>query len=96
MRASYVVGLAFVLMVVGRWAHNKPAISFQGALAMAFALVVISVLDQGRTETIAQGFAWLILVSVLLNADDPLNALATAINAGTTPGQTATKNTVTY
>ncbi len=46
-----------------------------------FGVVVIAALDQGATQSIAQGFAWLFLAAVLLADASPLTGIASAINA---------------
>lgn len=94
MRASYVTALAFVLLVIGRWANNKTAITLEGAVGMAFAIVVIAALDGGKTEPIAKGLAWLLLAAVVLNNDDPLNGIVKAINAKQAGTKTAKKSNV--
>jgi hypothetical protein len=43
---------------------------------VVFALLVIAALDQGRTQGIARGFAWLFLVAVLLGNNSPVTGLA--------------------
>jgi hypothetical protein len=80
MRAAYVAVLAFLLLIVGRWAHNKPAFTVQTVAAAAFVIFVIAALDGGRTEQIAKGLAWLLLVVVALNPDSPVTAIARLIN----------------
>jgi hypothetical protein len=67
--------------VLGRWAHNKPAVpEATGVVEVVFALLVISALDAGRTQDIARGFAWLYLTAVLLGNDSPITGLATLEN----------------
>lgn len=87
MRASHLVGIAFVLLVIGRWANDKSAITWQGAAGMAVLIVTVSALDGGKTEPIAKGFAWLILAAVILNKDDPLNGLVKAVNTAASPSR---------
>lgn len=62
------MAVAVALYVVHRWATNKPAITAQAAVGGLFAIAVIALLDQGRTEEIAKGFAWLFLVAAAYNA----------------------------
>lgn len=87
MSATELMVLAFVLAVVGRWAHGQKAIAGAGALVeIIFALLVVSALDQGRTKSIAMGFAWLFLAAVLLSNNSPLTALAKISNNNTIAG----------
>jgi hypothetical protein len=75
MRASTVMALALVTYVIHRWATNKTAVDARTVVEGIFAVVVIAVLDQGETEPIAKGFAWLFLVVALMNT---LPTIATA------------------
>lgn len=84
MSATTIMMLAFGLLVVTHWANNKPAVSVKVVIEMAFAILFIALLDQGKTEPIATGFAWLFLVAVLLRGDSILTALSKAENAKTT------------
>ena len=68
MRASTVMTLAVVAYVVSRWAHNKPALNAQVVISGAFVILVIAMLDQGETEPIAKGLAWLFLVGAAYQA----------------------------
>ena len=90
MRASYVAALAFLLLVAGRWAANKPALNIQTVVGGAFVIIVIASLDGGATEEIAKGIAWLILAAVALSNDSPLKAIATAAAAKATGSPTVT------
>lgn len=90
MRASYVVGLALILLVAGRWANNKPALNIQTVIGGAFVILVISALDGGQTEDIAKGLAWLILAAVALSDQSPLKAIAAASTAKVTGATTVT------
>ena len=76
MRATYLVAVAFALLVIGRWAHDKPALNIQTVAGGAFVIVVIALLDGGATEEIARGLAWLILAVVILSDSSPLTAIA--------------------
>lgn len=62
MRASVVMAIAVILYIIARWTRNEPAITLPAVLGGAFAVFVIALLDQGRTEEIAKGFAWLFLI----------------------------------
>lgn len=63
MRASSVMLLAVALYVIHRWATNKKAIDPKTLVESLFAVLVIAFLDQGKTEPIAKGFAWLFLAA---------------------------------
>lgn len=79
MRASTIMLIAVGAALIGRWANNKKALpSAKGVVEIVFAIVVIAVLDQGNTEGIAKGFAWLFLAAVLLSNDSPLTGIAKA------------------
>lgn len=67
--------LAVVLLVIAHWAHGQPAVSGAMVVEVAFAILLIAALDHGRTEPIAQGFAWLFLVAVLLSKNSPISVL---------------------
>jgi hypothetical protein len=56
------MGVAVLLYVVHRWATGKPAVDVKTLVEGVFAILVIAMLDQGRTEPIAKGFAWLFFV----------------------------------
>lgn len=83
MSATVVFAVAWGALVLGHWAHNQPATSVKQVLEMTFALIVIALLDQGETEPVAKGFAWLFLAAVLLRSDSILTALAKVTGAGT-------------
>ena len=82
-----VFALAWGALILGHWAHNKPAISSRQVIEMAFALLVIALLDHGETEPVAKGFAWLFLAAVLLRSDSILTALAKRTGTGTAPAR---------
>lgn len=77
MRASTVMLTAVVAAVIGRWAHNKKAADPKTIVEAVFAVLVIAFLDQGKTEPIARGFAWLFLAAVMLGKDSPITVLTT-------------------
>ena len=86
MNATTVLAIAIVGGLVGRWSHNQKTIpSAGGVVEIVFAVVVISALDQGSTQTIARGFAWLFLAAVLLSNNSPLTGIAKAVNAKPKP-----------
>jgi hypothetical protein len=68
MRASVVMALAVALYVLARWEKNEPAVTLDAVLGGIFAILVIAMLDQGKTEQIARGFAWLFFVVAAYNA----------------------------
>lgn len=88
MRATTVMLLAIGAGLIGRWAHNQKTVpSAAGVVEVTFALVLIAALDNGRTEEIAKGFAWLFLAGVLLSNSSPLTGLANATRS-TAPNHT--------
>jgi hypothetical protein len=87
MRASTLMLVAAVLYVVHRWASNEKAVDGKIIVEAAFAVLVIAMLDQGRTEPVATGFAWLFLIGAAYTA---IPSIAKA--AGTT---TAAKTSTT-
>jgi hypothetical protein len=68
--------LAVVLLVIAHWAHGQPAVSGTMIVEVGFAILFVALLDHGATEGIAQGFAWLFLVAVLLSKNSPISLLA--------------------
>jgi hypothetical protein len=93
MSATTVMAIAIVGGLVGRWSHNQKAIpDAAGLVKIAFAVVVIAAMDQGKTQQIAQGFAWLFLSAVLLSDNSPLTGIAKVTTAKkTAPKKTAPK-----
>ena len=71
-----VMALAILLYIIARWAHNKPAVTIGGVVSGLFAIFIIAMLDQGKTEQIAKGFAWLFFIVAAYNAIPPLSTLA--------------------
>ena len=59
MRASTIMLAAALLYLVHRWAANQKALDTKTVVEVAFAVFVIAMLDQGNTEPVARGFAWL-------------------------------------
>lgn len=81
MSGTTLMAIGIVSGLVGRWAHNKPAIPGPaGIVKVAFAVVVIAALDQGKTQDIARGFAWLFLAAILLSDNSPLTGIAKVTN----------------
>lgn len=68
MKASVVMFLAVLLYIVHRWATNQSAVTLPTVLAGIFVIFVIALLDQGRTEKLARGFAWLFFLVAAYNA----------------------------
>lgn len=89
MTATRILMLALLAGVVGRWATNQKAVpSGKTVVEAAFVLVVVSAMDQGRTEPVARGFAWIVLGAVLLGNHSPLTGLLhmSATSAAQTAG----------
>jgi hypothetical protein len=86
MRASVVFLIAAGVYVAGRWSHNKSAVTIQTVASVIFVLLVISMLDQGKTEEIAKGFAWLFLIVALLSNDSPLGPVLNLIRGSASTG----------
>lgn len=82
MRATTIMLVGVGVLVLTHWANNERTVSTKMIIELAFALLVIALLDQGQTEQIATGFAWLFLVAVLLSNKSILTALG---KAGTAP-----------
>jgi hypothetical protein len=73
--------------VLGRWAHNQPAVPSAGkTVSVVASLILISAIDHGQTQQVARGFAWLFLAAVLLSSDSILTGLA---NSGGATAQVA-------
>lgn len=74
--------LAVLLYILHRWATNQPAVTLPIVLSGMFAIFVITVLDGGKTEPVARGFAWLFLIAAAYKALPAFTgALASAQNA---------------
>lgn len=77
MKATTIMLIAIGAALIGRWAHGQDAIpSAKGLVEVIFALLVIAFMDQGKTEPIAKGFAFLFLAAVLLSKNSPLTGLS--------------------
>lgn len=82
--ASEIMVVAIGAALVGRWANNKSTpLGPKPVIEAVFAVLLVGFLDQGKTEPIAKGFAWLFLAAVLLSDNSPLNALSKAENSKT-------------
>jgi hypothetical protein len=78
MRATTIMLAGVGVLVLTHWANDEPTVSTKMIIEVAFALLVIALLDQGQTEPIATGFAWLFLVAVLLSNKSILTVLGKA------------------
>lgn len=76
MRASHLMVVAVLLYVVHRWATGKTAVDVQVVVGGLFAILVIAMLDQGKTEPIAKGFAWLFVLVAAYNAIPVISKVA--------------------
>lgn len=86
MRASTIMIIAVIAVVLGRWAHGEDAVPSPKAVVEAvFAIVVIAMLDQGKTEPVAKGFAWLFLAAVLLGKNSIITSLGKVSAKPVTP-----------
>ena len=84
-----VMALAILLYIIARWSRNEPAVTLTGVVSGLFAVFIIALLDQGRTEQIARGFAWLFFIVAAYNAIPPL------AKAAVPAAKTATANVKT-
>lgn len=88
MSAVTVFLIAWGALIVGHWSHNQPTINTKQVIEMAFALILIAMLEGIEdTEPIAKGFAWLFLAAVLLRSDSVLTGLAKVTGTGTGPAK---------
>lgn len=62
------MAIAVGLFILHRWATNQSAVTLPILLSGAFAIFVIALLDGGRTEPVAKGFAWLFLAAAAYRA----------------------------
>ncbi len=84
MRASTIMFVAVLLYLVHRWATNQKTVDAKTVVGAAFAILVIALLDQGETEPVAKGFAWLFLAAAAYQA------IPTIAKAAGTTGATGT------
>lgn len=83
------MAVAVGMYIITRWSRNEPAVTIDGVLGGVFAILVIALLDQGKTESIARGFAWLFFVVAAYNAIPAFtNALNSAQKSGTAASHT--------
>jgi hypothetical protein len=78
MRASTIMLVAVLLYMVHRWAANEKAVDPKTVVEAAFAVLVIALLDQGDTEPVAKGFAWLFLAAAAYTALPTIGKVANA------------------
>lgn len=79
MRASTIMLVAALLYLVHRWATpGKTAIDSKTVVEVAFAVLVIALLDQGETEPVAKGFAWLFLAGAAYTALPTIGKISTS------------------
>lgn len=83
MSATVVFVIAWGALILSHWANNQPTISVKQIIEMVVALLLIAFMDQGETQPIARGLAWLFLAAVLLSNDSILTALAKRTGTGT-------------
>lgn len=76
MSATTIMLVTFGILILTHWANSEPTISVKLVVEMVFAIIVIAMLDQGRTEPIAKGFSWLFLAAVLLSSKSILSKLS--------------------
>jgi hypothetical protein len=90
-----VMALAILLYIITRWSRNEPAVTLAGVVSGLIAVFIIALLDQGRTEQVAKGFAWLFFIAAAYNAIPPLAAAAVpaAKKAGSTAAATVKPTT---
>ena len=96
MRPSYIMALALLLLVIGRWAHGKSAFNLQTIAGGAFVIVVVAFLDNTETHRIAMGIALIVLAAVALNPDSPVTAIANVINKSGQASKAAAGNVKQY
>lgn len=84
-----VMFLAVLLYIVHRWATNQPAVTLPIVMSGIFVIFVIAMLDGGRTEPVARGFAWLFFIVAAYNA---VPALTGAAKSGTNAVRNAAAN----
>lgn len=89
MKASMVMALAVMLYIIARWEKNESAVTLDGVLGGLFAILIIALLDQGKTESVARGFAWLFFVVAAYNA---IPAFTHALTSAQKSAKAASKN----
>jgi hypothetical protein len=81
--------LATGILILTHWANGEPTVNPKMIIELAFALIVIAMLDQGNTEPVATGFAWLFFAAVVLSSKSLLTALGKAGTTTTTTPKAA-------
>lgn len=71
MKASDLVLLAAVIVLIGRWAQNK-SIKASEVVGGLFAALIIGLMDNGAGHKLALAFAWLFVVGASLTALEPV------------------------
>lgn len=90
MAAWVIMLIAVILYMISRWARNQPAFNVPVILSGAFAIGVIALLDNGRTQEIARGFAWLFVIVAAYQAIPAYTgAITSAGNAAKTTAAAA-------
>jgi hypothetical protein len=83
--ASRLMVVAILLYVVHRWATGKTAVDVQVVVGGLFAILVIAMLDQGETEPVAKGFAWLFVLVAAYNAIPAISKVSSGKAAAPAP-----------
>lgn len=90
MKATTVMLITVAALVLGRWAHNENAVPSPKAIVeVTFAVLVISFMDQGQTEPLARGFAWLFLAATLLSKNSIVTGLGKVSSKPVPPSKAA-------
>jgi hypothetical protein len=71
MKASDLVLLAALIVLLGRWANGK-SVKASEVVGGLFAALVIGLLDNGSGHKLAMAFAWLFVVGGSLSALEPI------------------------
>ena len=85
------MALAILLYIIARWSKNEPAVTLGGVVSGLFVIFIIALLDHGKSEPVAKGFAWLFFTVAAFNAIPPLASVATS---GVKSGASQVKQTL--
>lgn len=85
MRATTIMLLAFGALIIAHWSNNESTVTTKLVVEMTVAILIVAALDQGNTEPIAKGFAWIFLAAVLLSKNSPITGLTKAAGTGSGP-----------